>query len=326
MLAHMSARILELNLPSALVATMKDQGGTFTAAQAYDTGLSHAEIQRFREGRVLESVRRGVYALREGYSSLEGVAKHRVQAHAALLVLAAPTLSHETAAVWSELPLLRADLDQLHVTRPDIRASRMEAGIHHHPGALPPSHCREVDGVRITSYARTAVDIARVRSYAQGLAAVDSALRRGTRPEELRDVLFFCRAWAGARQASRAVADGDGRADNPGESLSRSVLIAGGVRPTDLQVPIADRDGLVGLADFGWLPLPVLGEFDGRGKYGDGPGAADVVWREKLREDRLRALGYEVVRWTWADLLNPPRLGAKVKLSLRRAAERAAIA
>ena len=34
---------------------------------------------------------------------------------------------------------------------------------------------------------------------------------------------------------------------------------------------------------------------------------------EKRREDRLRALGYEVVRWTWADLLNPARFIARLK-------------
>jgi hypothetical protein len=55
-----------------------------------------------------------------------------------------------------------------------------------------------------------------------------------------------------------------------------------------------------------------LGEFDGKIKYGrllkPGEQPGDVVWREKLREDALRRLGWEVVRWTWAELMNPALL------------------
>lgn len=304
---------------------MDRQLGAFTSAQAYRAGHTHDELQRLRDHKVLESVRRGVYALREPYRALDDEQRHRVDAKACLLVLKQPaTLSHETAAVWGEQPLLRPDLDRLHVTRPELKASRTEAGVHHHPGALPTAHLREVDGVRITSAARTAVDVARTSPFPQGLAAVDSALRAGTPADEIKEVLVFCRAWAGARGASRAVAAGDGRADNPGESLSRAVLIEGGLTPTGLQVPIVDADGFVGYADFGWYPLMVLGEFDGKGKYGDAAQAVELLWQEKRREDRLRALGYEVVRWTWADLMQPARLTARVRGAMARAAVRTA--
>jgi hypothetical protein len=103
------------------------------------------------------------------------------------------------------------------------------------------------------------------------------------------------------------------------------VLIEAGLPPTDLQVAIYDAEGLVGYADFGWLPLMVLGEFDGRYKYGDGAGSADVLWREKRREDRFRALGFEVVRWTWAELLDPARLIARLRAALARAEARGAL-
>lgn len=57
-----------------------------------------------------------------------------------------------------------------------------------------------------------------------------------------------------------------------------------------------------------------MGEFDGRLKYRAG-GVRDArapeerVWAEKRREDRLRALGLRVVRWTWETALDPARLG-----------------
>jgi hypothetical protein len=58
--------------------------------------------------------------------------------------------------------------------------------------------------------------------------------------------------------------------------------------------------------DFYWPEFRTVGEFDGKVKYGRGlrPGqsSGDVVYAEKLREDALRDLGYQVVRWTWGEL------------------------
>lgn len=47
----------------------------------------------------------------------------------------------------------------------------------------------------------------------------------------------------------------------------------------------------------------MLIEFDGTVKYTDG--GSDALFREKRREDRIRALGYVVVRVIWADLFHP---------------------
>jgi hypothetical protein len=304
--------------PPRLDAVLSRQGGVFTAAQAYAAGASPSEVQEARRRRDLVSLRRGIYAVTAAYEALDDAGRYRLATHAALLALKPPTaLSHVTAAQWDDLELLRPDLTELHVTRPELVASRREAGIHHHPGALPTGHVEVVRGVRITSALRTAVDLARTTEFAEGLAAADSALRRGHEHAELLAVLDMCRAWPGARQAGRVVAEADGRTANPGESWSRAILIQAGLAPTDLQVEVRDRDGLVGYADFGWLPSRVLGEFDGRGKYGaDASGAADAVWREKLREDRLRALGFIIVRWTWADLLRPERFLGRIRNAL----------
>jgi hypothetical protein len=42
-------------------------------------------------------------------------------------------------------------------------------------------------------------------------------------------------------------------------------------------------------------------EFDGLVRY-RGDGGSDVVVAEKLREDRIRSIGYEVLRVTWREL------------------------
>lgn len=74
-----------------------------------------------------------------------------------------------------------------------------------------------------------------------------------------------------------------------------------------------DDDGLIGFADFTWRLDKVSLEFDGKIKYLDaryrqGLSADQIVVLEKLREDRLRALGHRVIRAVWKDLVDPARL------------------
>ena len=311
---------------------MSRQSGLFTAEQGYAAGYSVDEIQWLRRKRAIRSVRRGVYAESTAYAALEPIDRHRVDTQATLLRLDAPaTLSHETAAVWMDLPLLQPDLRHVHVTRPEARVSRVEAGVHHHPGSLPERDVATIGNVAVTAPARTAVDIARHADFSRGLAAADSALRAGVARQELEAVMEHCASWPGARGAGRAVSYADARAANPGESWSRAVLIEGGVPPTSLQVEVRDGSGLVGFSDFGWEECMTLGEFDGRWKYAVPPGfdpaeAARVLWAEKRREDRLRAADYTVVRWAWEDLFQPDRLVARVRAALEqpRAARRTA--
>lgn len=312
----------------SLLTVMAVQQGLFTSEQARAAGYTTDEIQRLRAGRALVSVRRGVYAEASRYRTLEPLERHRVDTGAALLRLTSPsTLSHETAAVWIGLELLKPALGTLHVTRPELPASHLHAGIHHHPGSLPATHVTTVDGARVTGPARTAVDIARNCDFQRGLAATDSCLRSGVTTRELQQVMEYCASWPGARGASRAVSAADGRSANPGESFSRAVLIEHGIEPTDLQFEVRDRDGLIGRSDFVWIDRWTLGEFDGRLKY---TVAADsrpedaslVLWREKQREDRLRAVGFEVVRWTWTDLQRPALLAGQLLAAFARAAAR----
>ena len=86
------------------------------------------------------------------------------------------------------------------------------------------------------------------------------------------------------------------------------------------QVVIRAPDGYEARVDFLWEDLGVVGEFDGEQKYGrllrNGELPADAVFREKVREDRLREMGYIVVRWIWDDLQHPERLVARIKRAL----------
>jgi very-short-patch-repair endonuclease len=75
--------------------------------------------------------------------------------------------------------------------------------------------------------------------------------------------------------------------------------------------------------DFCWEQARTIGEFDGKIKYGrvlrGEQSVEDVLYQEKLREDALRDLGWQVARWIWPDLFDAGVIAAR----LRRAFDRA---
>jgi very-short-patch-repair endonuclease len=88
--------------------------------------------------------------------------------------------------------------------------------------------------------------------------------------------------------------------------------------PSALQFEVRSADGaLIGRTDFAWEEHRLVGEFDGRLKYGrllqPGQDAGDAVFREKQREDAIRDEGWGVIRWTWPDLHRPDRFAARVR-------------
>ena len=66
-----------------------------------------------------------------------------------------------------------------------------------------------------------------------------------------------------------------------------------------------------------------LGEFDGKKKYGrlllkPGQSAEDALFAEKRREDQFGDLGWQVVRWVWADLFAPAALLDRLRRACAR--------
>ena len=188
---------------------------------------------------------------------------------------------------------------------------RGSAGIRPHLGAE--AEAVDLHGLRVTSVARTVVDLARTGSLATAVASADHALRHGLcRVEDLRSEADAVPRRARGRPLASLVADlADGDSMSAGESLSRVQMFLLGLPRPRLQVPHDDEAGLIGIVDFDWGE--VVGEFDGKVKYrvpegADPEEAAEVVWREKRREDRLR-VDSRVARWTWEIALERNRLG-----------------
>jgi hypothetical protein len=153
------------------------------------------------------------------------------------------------------------------------------------------------------------VDCAREWSLTDGVVAIDAALQgsKTTRAELVRAVLGGTHR-VGIAQAARALGLSDGRAESPLETRGRLAMLSSGLPRPGLQVEIHDAAGFVGRVDAWYEDAAVAIEFDGKVKYTDprhtsSPG--EVLWEEKRREDRMRAVGIRVVRVVNEDL-GPP--------------------
>jgi hypothetical protein len=88
-------------------------------------------------------------------------------------------LSHVSAAVWHGLPVWAIPLTKMHVTRERGRAGgRLGHLVHVQCASIHDDEIVVVDGVRVTTPARTVVDIARTRLFEQAVALADAALGR----------------------------------------------------------------------------------------------------------------------------------------------------
>jgi len=272
-------------------------------------GVSSDVIQsRLAQG-TLTRVRRGAYSTP---SESDPVRAHRLLL-AATLAQGHPgaVVSHGSAAVLHGLPAPRSALTHAHLSRDRASGGQRRRWVQVHAHRLDPADVVHLDGQRVTSPARTVVDLACALPLRDAVAIGDAALRGGlTTAVEVAMTLARVGQRHGIGSARRAVELLDPRSESYGESVSRVVLVENGWHPEELQLDVLDLAGsLVGRVDFGWSSSGVVGEFDGRVKYGrelePGRDLADVLWREKLREDRLRDLGWQVVRWVWADLEDP---------------------
>lgn len=152
-------------------------------------------------------------------------------------------------------------------------------------------------GLTVTSPARTAVDLARIGSLATGVTALDHVLHhhRADRTQLISEVDAIPKNGRGKRRARLALALARHDSESPAESLSRARLFELRIAQPALQVEFTDSGGFIGRVDMYWQANDLVGEVDGRLKYRVGPGdcpeaAAAVVWREKIGEDRLRAV------------------------------------
>lgn len=207
------------------------------------------------------------------------------------------------------------------------------AWIHRRQADLDAADLTAWNGFSVTSRMRTCIDLARVGTVLDGAIAADWVLARaladgGEQAWEhaqlsLDEAIGRCAGLPGVARARQAAASATGRAESVAESLAMHWFRVLGVERIRQQVVLHDPDGefvawvdALVTADDG---SAVVVEVDGALKYrDDNAGAArgdrgNPLFREKRREDRIRRLGYRVVRLTWADLMNRGRVSALLR-------------
>lgn len=292
-------------------------------------GRSDDELSRLVRANAWTRVRRGAYV--DGPLPASELARHALLVVATIATLRRPAvISHQSAAALIGLPLWGVPLDRVHITRRPPASSQATGPLRAHVARLRDDEVVTVAGLEVTDSTRTVLDLARSLPFETAVVVVDAALNAKLVSSELaRQQLADLAGTRGSRHAARVIAFADQRSESVGESRSRILLAELGLAPSALQHRVLTPDGeFVGRADFAWEEAGVIGEFDGRVKYGrllcPGQAAGDVVFEEKRREDAMRDAGWEVVRWTWRDLATPERIGDRVRRARDRGRRRRA--
>jgi hypothetical protein len=288
-----------------------------TTAQLERAGFSDARIRRLVQRGVLLRVGRGVYARAALIGEMtRDPAGEQVLRTASALAVAQPgaVASHHTAATIYGLDLFGRQPPATTLThRPGAGSGSRRPGVRVHVAALPCGHVTVRSGVRITSVARTVVDLARTSSFRAGVVVADSALRgKQVSKDELRGVVADCARWPGIRQANLVVEFSDGRSESALESISRVAFRDHGIPAPELQVDVGGDNGVVGRADFLWRRYGTIGEADGAIKYANTSRAISQLRRDAA----LRAAGFQVVHFTWPEIVRTP---GQVAASIREA-------
>lgn len=298
-----------------------------------DRGLTERALHAMvREGTIIR-VRRGWYVDAGEWRELWNEGRHLLRVLAVMMSCGdrRPVFCGVSAAVLWSLPLYRLAPKEVHVIMQAAKHGRRRANVVHHNVEVHADEVVEIDGILLTSLDRTVLDLACSLRPEAALACADAALRmvavdgQQQDPELAQSWHERMRARAavvsvrGIRQARDLLDFADGRAQLPGESVSRLHLRRLGFSDIGLQTRVVGPRGEEYWMDFAFRGARVFGEFDGHGKYLDaqlrGDKTADaVVLEEKAREDAVRGVtGWGVVRWESEHIDTPDALGMRLR-------------
>ena len=294
---------------------VRTYGGVLGAPEAVRAGVTTSALSAAVKAGELVRVRRGGFVEAGLWRSAPPDARYALTVRATLAARdGAGAASHHAALVLHGLPIYGYDTTRVdlvaHVKR-TTTAGRVV--VHPQIGAVV-----ETDGGLATDIATALVHATAVTGVVAGVVSADRALAtRRCSMTQLHEAAAAAQPLRAHRRLARMLALLDARSESVAESRARLIFIQAGLTVRS-QVKIADPGGaVVARADL-LIGEWVVVEVDGAGKYADDPDGR-ALFREKLREDRLRELGYEVVRVTWADLADPARLIVRVRAAMARA-------
>jgi hypothetical protein len=229
-------------------------------------------------------------------------------------------LSHVSAAIAHGVDVWGVDLSRVHLIRPVDTVGRKHRDIVYHRGVVAGS--AKISGTTVRPAAEAVYGAICLASVEAGVVILDSAYALGIcTPDDIRDEYEKHRRWPGSARLNITLRIAQPGAQSVGESRMRFLFWRHGLPRPQLQYAVSDGSGVIGTADFAWPEYGVLGEFDGRIKYEKllrpGESSADVVVREKIREDQMReATGYGFIRYIWSDLSRQEQTAERTRRAL----------
>lgn len=286
-------------------------------------GLSANDLAKRTKAGTLVRLRQGVYVDGNAWRALQPWQQYRVRVQAAAETFEKPVVfaRQSSASVWG-IPFIGTHPVRALTLKND--GGRSRAGVSRHFAARAGLEVVRMEGLLVTGRLRTVLDLAAFSSFTDAIVPLDHVLRPDPNTvlpafskSELEAGIRDIYSAAAARRIRAAIDFAQPGSASAGESWSRALMRVAGFEPPILQQRLSDAAGLVGYSDFFWKESGVVGEFDGEEKYVKdaylrGQTASQAVVAEKKRENRIRAMGFTVVRWDWAELAAPGTLERKL--------------
>ena len=275
-----------------LLGVAARSGGVLLTERALALGMTHGQFRRILDNERWQPIHYGAWAP-PGTTITHHVRLRAFQQRHPCLV----------ASHWSAAAVLGID-DKC--PTPQLTCTQLHGHHLSHAAAyrlpLPPAHIAHLDGIAVTTAARTACDLATALVGHDAVIAVDSILRTGrTSKREIATVLSEFGGRRGRPAARVVLARCDPGSGSPAETKARLVLCDGGLHPRT-QAPVATFQGTryldLLLEEPHTAPLGI--EIEGFAYHGS---------RVDHRRDvhRFNAIGYcRILRFTSNDVFDYP--------------------
>ncbi len=266
-----------------------------TSAQLAAAGYSSAAIGRMSRSGELLRLTRGVY--------LAAAAPLTFRARLWAAVLATDgALARSTAGqLWG---LIDPGEDALvHIVVPHARRVVAPAGVLLHRQVTTPQQVVHKSGWPLTSRHSTVLDLLATLPFGQASRLADRAVQRGwLGVDDCERRLRSQPGRPGNGQLRRLAASfGDGAAADS-ERLLHRLLRSAGITGWSANYEVWSRGELVAVIDVALPGRRIAIEVDGMAYHVD----VDRFRRDRSRQNALVALGWTVLRFTWADLTERP--------------------
>ncbi len=191
-------------------------------------------------------------------------------------------------------------------------------GLRVHGDRIEDDEVALIDGVPVTTPARTALDLGCWYPTDDAVAAMDDLLRASDL--KVAEVEMLVDRYPGRRRiqlARTAIGLADAGAQSPKETWLRLLLIRAGLPRPQTQIPVSDDfDDVTYYLDMGWEGVKVAAEYDGEQHRRD---RRRYTWDIRRRET-LERLGWIVIRVVAGD--RPAEIISRVRAGLARRASR----